>query len=581
MTFDSTRSREFYSIVTMKKDLKVAKLTFRAGPAPGQPPLSIDCPNVTVLVGPNNAGKSRTLREIHAKCVNKQIDKYQLLESVVLSLPDREGITAMMKNFEIATPEGYVSVDGYTYFQKPSIKLNEAPLIAHIHTAKWLKGSIDDNYDRSVNNDTVQFFTVLLDGRTRFDLTEPKETGPLEEKPKNHLWALFVNKTARMKVRKFSQEAFAKFFVVDPTGMTQFRIRLSKRAPKSEAEEQALDSKARAFHADAELVSDMGDGVKTSIGLVSAVMSLPDRILLIDEPEAFLHPTLSRRVGSVLAQTVRDRNATLVVATHSSDFLLGCMQVAPELRIVRLTYDIGEATSRSIEPARVRELMSDPLLRSAHAMRGLFHRGVVVCEADADRAFYDEVNARLVAVNRGIEDALFLNGQNWQTIPRIALPLRSLGVPAASIMDFDVLMDRDFSHVWQLVNAEDAVLQLLQVRRDALAKIMTNVGRKECKKLGTEALPADRRPEATALIEEFAKYGVFFVISGELECWLNGNKGISKISNKTQWLLNAFAAMGADPSEADYLTPADDDVWSFIETVKRWIDDPLRLGIPH
>ncbi|TPK42289.1 MULTISPECIES: AAA family ATPase [unclassified Mesorhizobium] len=565
----------------MKNVLKVAKLTFKAGPAPGQLPLSIDCPNVTVLVGPNNAGKSRTLREIYAKCANNEIDSYQLLDSVDLTLPDREGIAAMMKMFEIGTPPGNTTVADHTYFRKPSVKMNEPQLLIHVYTAKWFEGWAENDFHASVKNNFVKFFTILLDGRTRFDLTDPKATGPLEEKPQNHLWALFLDKDARQKVRKFTQDAFAKFFVVDPTGMTQFRIRLSKRAPKTEAEEQALDSEARAFHADADLLSDLGDGVKTSVGLVSAVMSLPDRILLIDEPEAFLHPTLSRRVGSVLAQTARDRDATLVVATHSSDFLLGCMQTAPELRIVRLTHEFGRATSRSIEPARVRELMSNPLLRSAHAMRGLFHRGVLVCEADADRAFYDEVNARLVTVRRGIEDALFLNAQNWQTIPRIALPLRSLGVPAASIMDFDVLMDNDFAHVWPLLSADAAVLRPLHVRRDALAKVMADVGKKECKKLGVEALPEASRDEAKALMEEFARYGVFFVTSGELECWLNGVNGISKIANKTQWLLNAFAIMGSDPSHADYLAPANDDVWSFIETIKRWIDDPLRLGIPN
>ena len=110
---------------------------------------------------------------------------------------------------------------------------------------------------------------------------------------------------------------------------------------------------------------------------------------------------------------------------------------------------------------------------------------------------------------------------------------------------------------------------------------MASTGRKDCKKLGIGALPEDSRDDAKALIDDFARYGVFFVTSGELECWLNGVRGITKIANKTQWLLNTFAAMGADPDDAHYLTPANDDVWGFIETIKRWIDDPHRLGIPN
>lgn len=172
----------------MKDVLKVARLTFKAGSAPGQLPLAIDCPNVTILVGPNNAGKSRTLREIHAKCANKEIDSYQLLDSIELSLPDRKGIAAMMKMFEIATPPGNTTVADHTYFQKPSVKLNEQQLLIHVHTGKWFEGWADDAFHESLRSNFVQFFTILLDGRTRFDLTDPKATGSLEEKPQNHLW---------------------------------------------------------------------------------------------------------------------------------------------------------------------------------------------------------------------------------------------------------------------------------------------------------------------------------------------------------------------------------------------------------
>ncbi len=194
--------------------------------------------------------------------------------------------------------------------------------------------------------------------------------------------------------------------------MTQFRALLSDRKPLNNAEEQALDAAARAFHKDASLIPELGDGVRTSVGLVSAVMSVPHRILLIDEPEAFLHPTLARRVGTVLSATARDRDASLIVATHSSEFLMGCIQATPELRIVRLTYAANSPTARSIEPAEIIGLMNDPLLRSANALRALFHRAVIVCEADSDCAFYEEVNYRLQQAGRGISDSLFMNAQN-------------------------------------------------------------------------------------------------------------------------------------------------------------------------
>ena len=73
--------------------------------------------------------------------------------------------------------------------------------------------------------------------------------------------------------------------------------------------------------------------------------------------------------------------------------------------------------------------MNDPLLRSTNALRALFYRGVVVTEADPDRALYDEVNHRLLLAREGIEDAIFVNAQNWQTISRLVAPLREIASP--------------------------------------------------------------------------------------------------------------------------------------------------------
>jgi len=83
--------------------------------------------------------------------------------------------------------------------------------------------------------------------------------------------------------------------------------------------------------------------------------------------------------------------------------------------------------------------MQDPLLRSTKTLESLFHNAVVVTESDTDRAFYDEVNHRLETDNRGINQCLFLNAQNKQTISRILKPLRDIGVPAVGMPDLDVL----------------------------------------------------------------------------------------------------------------------------------------------
>ena len=110
---------------------------------------------------------------------------------------------------------------------------------------------------------------------------------------------------------------------------------------------------------------------------------------------------------------------------------MGCVQGGAPINIVRLTFDNGSATARLLTKDRLVPLMRNPLLRSIGVLDALFYNAVVVTEADADRAFYQEVNERLLQANdpRGIEGCLFLNAQNKQTVWDIVHPLRELGQP--------------------------------------------------------------------------------------------------------------------------------------------------------
>lgn len=561
----------------MQDTLRIGRLRFAAGSAPSQPPLEIECPNVTILVGPNSAGKSQTLREIEAHCSGLEAPS-ALLEKIEITMPqDGEAVDRMMKIYQTEAPQGQGMQPGNIWFFRPRSRNNEQELRIQIPKTSFVDWHNDGNFD-ALRQYFVRFFTTRLDGRTRFELIDPKPTGDLEKTPENLLWHLFMSKPIREAVRKFTEQAFGKFFVVDPTAMTTFRVRLSNRAPANETEEQAVDDNARRFHGDAPVIQSLGDGVQTSVGLVAAVLALPDRIILIDEPEAFLHPTLARRVGKVLAKAARDRDASLIIASHSSELLLGCMQSEPNLRIVRLTYTGGLASARSLDPAEIRQLMNDPLLRSAHSLRALFHRGAIVCEADADRAFYEEINSRMSAAERGIEDCIFMNAQNWQTIPRLVEPLRRLGVPALAIFDFDVLMSDEFGPIWSLVNLDVADLHIMQNERASIKAAMENIGRANCKKLGVNALDIDKI-DAIALLKKFASFGIMFVPVGELECWLKSQ--MQEQVSKKNWLFAMFEAMGADPDDAFYVNAGDDDVWEFIETARLWIDDPERRGMPH
>ena len=563
----------------MAERLKIKHIKFQVGSVPNTPVLDVETPHVTVVVGPNNSGKSQALREIEAWCQGGDPEML-VIDEIDLDWPDTfDDMLSMLESYKVPPPKDQKPDPDSFWIARPAIRKGENPFYNQVSNSK-LRKWFDTKQSNVLREVFVRTFTLRLDGRTRFDLVDPKETGDtIDEPAKNHLWALFIDDDEREKVRKFTEEAFEKHFVIDPNDRKVFKIRLSDRKPASKTEEQALDATSRNFHGKAALISDLGDGVRASVGLVSAVMSVAQRILLIDEPEAFLHPTLARRVGRTLAKTARERKASLVAATHSAEFLYGCIQEAPDLRIVRLTFDENIPTARSIEPDEIVKLMNDPLLRSANALRALFHRGVVVTEADADRAFYDEINHRLLQNDRGIEDALFMNAQNWQTIPRIVRPLRHLGIVATAVFDFDVLMDQDFRRIWPLLHEDNSVLQPIQNERNHIKDLMENIGRETCKASGINAFEDGDKQTVEQFLEKMAKYGIFFVPVGELECWL-ADLDVVRTQDKAAWITNMFTELGSDPEKANYVAPGQTDVWKFIEQMKAWIADPNRHGIP-
>jgi predicted ATP-dependent endonuclease of OLD family len=249
-------------------------------------------------------------------------------------------------------------------------------------------------------------------------------------------------------MREITSEAFGLYFVVDPTNIGNFRVRMSGRLPEDSSEEQSWDERAREFHKQASDIAELSDGVKAFTGLTAAVLSGDFRIILVDEPEAFLHPILAKQLGRRLTELASEREGNVLAATHSPDFLMGCIQSGKKVNVVRLTYRQGVPSARVLSASKLQEMMREPLLRSTGVLGGLFHEGAIVCEGDSDRVFYQEINERMLAFGRqGTHNSLFLNAQNKQTVRRIVRPLREVGIPAAAIVDLDILKKDDFKEL--------------------------------------------------------------------------------------------------------------------------------------
>jgi AAA domain, putative AbiEii toxin, Type IV TA system len=193
-------------------------------------------------------------------------------------------------------------------------------------------------------------------------------------------------------------------------------------------------------------LDDQGDGMKSFIGLVLTVIAGSSQILLVDEPEAFLHPAQARRLGRFVRDAAAERDRQVIVATHDRDFLLGLLEgKGGDLNVVRVSRDDEVNHFRYLAADRISEIWADPVLRYSNLLQGLFHRAVVICEGDSDCRFYGAVLDQLgaeQAKQARTDDVLFVPSGGKSRAATMAKAMSSAGVEAHVIVDFDIFKSR-------------------------------------------------------------------------------------------------------------------------------------------
>jgi hypothetical protein len=431
----------------------------------------------------------------------------------------------------------------------------------------------DHQEKRWLTSQFLRFFLIRLDGRTRFELTNDRPKGDLLGKPQNMLMHLFQDEDARKRVREIVFDAFNLYFTIEQLSANDLRIRLSPKAP--DEYEQHWNNAAREFHGNALHIKEASDGVQAFVGIVCAVLSGDYRAILIDEPEAFLHPPLARKLGHQLTSNLK-AGGTLMASTHSPDFLMGCLQASPKVRVVRLEYSNGKSKGKIVNSAVLTKLFKAPLLRSANVISALFHDGVVVAESDNDRAFYAEIYYRLAEQEKGYPSILFVNAQNKQTIRDIIGPLREFGVPATAIVDVDILKEGGGNWMpWlEAAHVPSALHVGLGQQRASLHKLFTDQDL-DMENGGITQLSKDDQAAANDFFDQLQQYGIFAVRNGEVESWLR-KLGIK--SKKAAWTVEMLERLGSDPGDAAYVKPGAGDVWGFMRNVVQWVRDSGRKG---
>ncbi|MFT3889370.1 MAG: AAA family ATPase [Arachnia sp.] len=321
------------------------------------------------------------------------------------------------------------------------------------------------------------------------------------------------------ELNTLARDTFGQGLLLDRAN-SEFRLRVGEVA----VQVPPLNHPTREY-ADAVLqlppLDAQGDGMRSFIGLALLVMARPPGVLLIDEPEAFLHPGQARALGRWLGGAACDRDLQVIIATHDRDLLLGLLEANAPVNVVRVVRDGNLNRLAQLPPEQIQQVWADPVLRYSNVLQGLFHRQVVVCESDGDCRFFgaalDDVaqatNRRAVA-----DDVLFVPAGGKQRVAAIATALSRLNVKSRAIVDFDVFRERknlrgiveSVGGVWSDEISTDYTTMMRPIGQQELTE--------QIKNQGLAAVPAGE-PNAAAqrLLAALSEMGVHVVPVGEME----------------------------------------------------------------
>ena len=266
----------------------ITTLRLKFGRSPGTTADEITASPVTVFVGPNNSGKSRVLTEIEQYCRSgtKNAAAAILDEITFSAFTSDAAEKAIAPLRQSPNPGEMLQVDhvmiGSRYTRQ------QVPLAALLQR---LQAPSSD--PRTFCQWFLIHSTLMLNGQNRIALVNQQSAGDMQQIPQSSFQSLFRDDQKRHEVRRIVYEAFGVHFVLDPTHLGHLRARLANRAPVNDLEERGIHQEAVDFHSQALLIDQASDGVKAFAGIVTEVVAGDPRVILIDEPEAFLHPALA------------------------------------------------------------------------------------------------------------------------------------------------------------------------------------------------------------------------------------------------------------------------------------------------
>lgn len=261
---------------------KIKKITLRDNRYTENSDKDLDLTNITVIVGPNNAGKSQILRDIYRYL--EQSAEMKLVKGIELEFPKNESrLTELLKPIMGPYEKQSHGQEGDISLRTISVD-SENPTRQSGFNLPTLISEIIKNGFKQIHPHITKFFILRLDGRNRFQLISNQPMGKLD-RVDNILQKIAQDAEKRQKIKDILLEEFGLHFYT-PISEGAFEIRLSPEYNKT-ADENLMHLDSLNFFKAIPKIEELGDGVQCFTGLLVALHSVDATMFFIDEPRRF------------------------------------------------------------------------------------------------------------------------------------------------------------------------------------------------------------------------------------------------------------------------------------------------------
>lgn len=389
--------------------------------------LHFDKDDIVVFVGPNNAGKSASLKEASSLLRSKN-NKVKVLKDVTIEKEgDESGLFGLL---EFSATKNYDSSPGQILYQGFGFNIWESSV-----------KNIFSNYINGIG-ELSSLFVNILTSEQRLSAANPPQNIKLTTEAIQHpIHYLQKDDSLEQRFSDYFRQAFGTDLIVHRNAGSEVPLYVGEKPKPKDGEDRVSSSYLKELEK-LDLLHEQGDGMRGFVGVLLNAFISTHSVLFIDEPEAFLHPPQARLLGKMLAKDLPSERQ-LFLATHSEDFLKGLLDAnVNKLKIVRIQREGSINRVSTLTSTDIDNIWNDSLLRHSNVLNGLFHSKVIICESDSDCRFFSAVlSAQFDNTASIAPDILFIHCGGKHRIPTAIKALKKLNVPIKVVSDFDVLND--------------------------------------------------------------------------------------------------------------------------------------------